>query len=177
MARLLGLVRPAEGGMRRNLDHVVEAQGHEDVRLGRDIDVLVADPPFRSKEVGASGSYKRPIWLSLEMIQGITDDGGTRPTMPSLAERIARYHVVDVEAIGKAVQEVRAGGHAQPKVPLEAFPEQSGEDGLQDVDSAPPKVNVQRRNTSGLRRRKHEPKRGAGPSAGRTRSRARGGRG
>ncbi|KAK3342202.1 hypothetical protein B0T25DRAFT_560195 [Lasiosphaeria hispida] len=97
----------------RNLDHYIEAQIHGEVRLGRDVERLVADPSFRNTETGRglvalSNRFGFPLqWhpgLHLEA-EGVPPDF-RGPTMPSLAARVARDGVVDACAIGDGVRQL-----------------------------------------------------------------------
>ncbi|KAJ6780110.1 hypothetical protein PWT90_10424 [Aphanocladium album] len=100
--------RPAS----HNLDHVVEAQVHGEVLLGRDVEALVVDPAFHSTRVGQAlvdmaSTYGFPILyhsgFALRTEEVPADFRG--PTMPSLAERVAGAGgVVDTACLGRAVQ-------------------------------------------------------------------------
>ncbi|KAH8888009.1 hypothetical protein GQ53DRAFT_265266 [Thozetella sp. PMI_491] len=94
----------------RNLDHVVEAQVHGDVRLGTDVELLVADPSFQGTDTGANlesmaAKYSFPlVWhggFRLKVEEVPSNYRG--PTMPSLATRVGRGGYVDARAIGEAV--------------------------------------------------------------------------
>ena len=97
----------------RNLNHFVEAQVHGEVRLGRDVEMLVVDPSFRDSETGRdlealAAKYGFPLrWhhgFRMQVEDVPLDFRG--PTMRSLAKRVARDGVVDAEAIGRGVKEL-----------------------------------------------------------------------
>ncbi|KAJ3490200.1 hypothetical protein NLG97_g5829 [Lecanicillium saksenae] len=100
------------GQASHNLDHVVEAQIHGEVLLGRDIEALVADPAFVGTAIGQqlvdmASTYGFQILyhsgFALRTEEIPADFRG--PTMPSLAERIAGPGgVVDTACLGRAVQ-------------------------------------------------------------------------
>lgn len=101
------------GSASRNLDHVVEAQVHGEVALGRDVEAVVVDAAFRNTEIGqilarmASNygfSLHYHCGLALPVDQIPADFRG--PTMPSLAARVARDNggVIDTACLGRAVQ-------------------------------------------------------------------------
>ncbi|KAK3305989.1 uncharacterized protein B0T15DRAFT_533988 [Chaetomium strumarium] len=125
-----GVVRPPElvrrvldGGsegvreglkMSRNLDHYIEAQIHGEVRLDRDVEILVADPSFQEGETGGdlmalSERFGFPLrWHAGSHIGVAEVPADFRgPTMPSLAARVARDGIVDARAIGDAVRELK----------------------------------------------------------------------
>jgi hypothetical protein len=124
--RLLDLVRklselrkdPAKGEPGRVLDTTIEAQVHGPVELGRDVELLVADPAFIPTPTGAvlidlSRRYKIPLqwhpgfWLA---VRDVPDDF-RGPAMPRLAERIAgRDGTLDAAVIGRAA----ASLHKEP---------------------------------------------------------------
>jgi uncharacterized protein DUF3626 len=106
---------PAHLPIARNLNHYVEAQVHGDVVLNQDVDALVADPSFREPETGrvladlcrrndVALHWHRGFVLSCDKVP--RDFRG--PTMPSLAERIARSGNIDASTIGAAVTDLRA---------------------------------------------------------------------
>ncbi|KAL6850747.1 hypothetical protein ACO1O0_007872 [Amphichorda felina] len=95
-----------------NLDHMIEAQVHGDVRLDRDVEALVADGSFSAGPVsdvllkigrrfGFPIRFNQGFRLPVESIP--CDFRG--PRMPSLAARIATAHV-DARAIGEAAQDL-----------------------------------------------------------------------
>ncbi|MEM7374843.1 MAG: DUF3626 domain-containing protein [Bacteroidota bacterium] len=97
----------------RNLNHYIEAQVHGDILLGRDAEMLVADPSFRDTRIGQilkqlADTYALQLhWhmgfsLSIEKVP----DNFRGPTMPSLARRIASDGVLNVRHIGTAAQEL-----------------------------------------------------------------------
>jgi hypothetical protein len=99
----------------RNLNHYVEAQVHGDVVLNQDVDALVADPSFRETETGCVlTDLCRHYDVALHWHPGflLSCDKVPRdfrgPTMPSLAERIARSGTIDASTIGAAVTDLRA---------------------------------------------------------------------
>jgi hypothetical protein len=113
---ILNLKSPLQdhsGRPSRNLDHFVEAQVHGEVRLGRDVEVLVADPSFRDSDIGRdleamSAKYKFPLrWHhGFQMRVADVPLNFRGPTMPSLAARVVRDGMVDAEAIGRGVKEL-----------------------------------------------------------------------
>ncbi|UNI22219.1 hypothetical protein JDV02_008128 [Purpureocillium takamizusanense] len=95
-----------------NLDHMVEAQVHGDVRLGRDVEALVADGSFADGDTGRvlkaigerfgfpvrfNGGFQLPVESIPPNFRG--------PDMPSLAARVAASRV-DARTIGKAAQDL-----------------------------------------------------------------------
>ena len=103
----------------RNLDHYIEAQVHGDVLIGRDVDALVADPSFRDTTTGGvleALCQRHEValhWHSGFVLPCAEVPRNFRgPTMPSLAERVARAGIVDANAIGAAVNDLRANPQA-----------------------------------------------------------------
>jgi hypothetical protein len=103
----------------RNLNQYVEAQVHGPVALARDVDALVVDPAFRGTPTAVHlaeicSAYDIELqwhhgWrLRVEDVP--RDFRG--PTMPSLAQRIARAGTLDVAMIGAAVRDVYANPDA-----------------------------------------------------------------
>ncbi|MBC8069638.1 MAG: DUF3626 domain-containing protein [Deltaproteobacteria bacterium] len=99
----------------RNLNHYIEAQVHGDVLLDQDVDALVADPSFRGTETGCVlDELCRRYDVALHWHPGflLSCDEVPRdfrgPTMPSLAQRIARSGIIDASTIGDAVSDLRA---------------------------------------------------------------------
>lgn len=98
----------------RNLDHMVEAQVHGDVSLGRDVEALVIDPSFEGREMGQilkAICHKYDFSLQihggfrLQVAKVPFDFRG--PRMPSLAVRVANgCEYLDAWAIGLAAREV-----------------------------------------------------------------------
>lgn len=97
----------------RNLDHMIEAQIHGDIRLARDVDTLVIDQAFQKNEVGRQLEqigrkygfpvrYHRGFELDVESIP--SDFRG--PSMPSLGRRISTNGVVNTAMIGLAAQDL-----------------------------------------------------------------------
>lgn len=95
-----------------NLDHVIEAQVHGEILLGRDVEALVVDPSFRDTDVGhhlnnMSSTYGFPLRYNSGFALRVEDvpKDFRGPTMPSLAARVAGdTGVVDAASLGKAVQ-------------------------------------------------------------------------
>ncbi|KAK4450560.1 hypothetical protein QBC34DRAFT_493806 [Podospora aff. communis PSN243] len=86
---------------------------HGEVRLGRDVEALVADPSFRGGEVGGemealAGKFGFPLrWhVGSEIRAAEVPDDFRGPTVPSLAERVAKGGVVTVKDVGDAVREL-----------------------------------------------------------------------
>lgn len=111
MKRIVEGGRDGDGVMSRNLDHYVEAQVHGEVRLGRDVEALVADPSFRGTETGEvleglAGRYGFELrWhAGYRMLASDVPSDFRGPTMPSLAARVERDGVIDASAIGDAVR-------------------------------------------------------------------------
>ena len=97
----------------RNLNYYVEAQVHGDIDLASDADALVADPSFRDTETGDAllelckrydlkSYWHHGFRLAIQDVP--RDFRG--PTMPSLAQRVARSGFVDASAIGTKVREL-----------------------------------------------------------------------
>ncbi|OAA76909.1 hypothetical protein LEL_06593 [Akanthomyces lecanii RCEF 1005] len=95
-----------------NLDHMIEAQIHGEVLLGRDVDALVVDPAFRDTTVGQHLCDMASVYgFSIRYHGGFalrTEEVPPHfrgPTMPSLAKRIAGLNgLVDAACLGIAVQ-------------------------------------------------------------------------
>jgi len=117
--RILGLNKPLEevrtevGVQSRNLDHIIEAQVHGQVRLNRDIELLVADPSFRGtgtgkvlQEMSDKYGFVRRWHPGCRMAAPDVPLDFRGPTMPSLAERIAEQGILDASIVGKAVQDL-----------------------------------------------------------------------
>ena len=107
--------RSSSGSPFRNLNQYVEAQVHGLVSLASDADALVVDPSFRGTTTGDHLSelcnryqvelqWHHGFCLRVEDVP--RDFRG--PTMPSLAERIARERMLDVSMIGAAVRDLYA---------------------------------------------------------------------
>jgi hypothetical protein len=99
----------------RNLNHYIEAQVHGDIRLERDVDLLIADPSFHATSVGTelqkiAASYNLALrWhagFRLRVAEVPSDFRG--PTMPSLAARIAAEGCIDASVLGSAAMDLRA---------------------------------------------------------------------
>lgn len=107
--------RSSSGKLFRNLNQYVEAQVHGPVLLATDVDAVVVDPCFRGTATADHLSklcrrYKVDLqWhhgFRLRVENVPRDFRG--PTMPSLAERIARERMLDVSMIGAAVRDLYA---------------------------------------------------------------------
>ncbi|AYB39645.1 DUF3626 domain-containing protein [Brevibacillus laterosporus] len=98
----------------RNLNHYIEAQVHGDIALKDDVEVLVADPSFKGTYIGGfleKMCVKYSIDLYWHMgfsmrVEEIPEDF-RGPTMPSLAERIARNNYIDASVIGVAANDLK----------------------------------------------------------------------
>jgi len=100
---------------RRNLNHYIEAQIHGDISLADDVEMLVADSSFKGTQVG-SLLEQLCLKYSIKLIWNIgpylmveevpTDFRG--PTMPSLANRIAKNGYIDASIIGEAVNDLKS---------------------------------------------------------------------
>jgi hypothetical protein len=111
-------VRQCAGSPFRNLNQYVEAQVHGPVSLVSDVDAVVVDPSFRgTKTAEHLAELCRRHNVELQWHHGFRlrvedvprDFRG--PTMPSLAERIARERTLDVSMIGAAVHDLYARPH------------------------------------------------------------------
>lgn len=102
-----------KGTTSHNLDHVIEAQVHGEVRLGHDVEALVIDPAFHGTEVGQCLTEMANVYgfalhshrgFALRVRQVPSDFRGC--TMPSLAARISKENneILDTACIGKAAQ-------------------------------------------------------------------------
>src|SRR5262249_13743729 len=96
------------------LNHYIEAQVHADVRLGDDVEILVADPSFRDGDTGATlcaiaeRYYIRLLWHGgFVMSPRDVRDDFRGPTMPSLAARVAVAGRIDAAAIGAAARALK----------------------------------------------------------------------
>ena len=103
----------------RNLNRYVEAQVHGPVSLASDAEALVVDPSFRGTATADHLSELcRRYDVDLQWHHGFQlrvehvprDFRG--PTMPSLAERVARERMLDVSMIGAAVRDLHANPEA-----------------------------------------------------------------
>jgi hypothetical protein len=99
----------------RNLNQYIEAQVHGEVSLASDTDALVVDPSFRGTTTGDRlFELCRRYQIELQWHHGFClrvedvphDFRG--PTMPSLAERVARERVLDASVIGSAARDLFA---------------------------------------------------------------------
>jgi Protein of unknown function (DUF3626) len=102
---------PSTGPPMRNLNHYIEAQVHGDVRIGDDVDILVADPSFRDGDVGAAlrsiaDRYAIRLHWHCGFVMSARDvpDDFRGPTMPSLAARVAVDGSIDAAGIGAAAR-------------------------------------------------------------------------
>jgi hypothetical protein len=102
----------------RNLNHYIEAQIHGLLHLERDVERLVADPSFQNQTMGEllqTLCVKNNIALcwhhgfQIKVADVPSDFRG--PTMPSLAQRIARQGSVDASLIGQAAIDVKRNPH------------------------------------------------------------------
>ncbi|KAK0624187.1 hypothetical protein B0T14DRAFT_425163 [Immersiella caudata] len=96
-----------------NLDYYVEVQVHGEVRLERDVESLVADPSFRGSEVGEemeklAEKFGFPLWWHVGSVIGAEEvpSDFRGPTVPSLAQRVAKDGAVTAKDIGDAVREL-----------------------------------------------------------------------
>ncbi|WP_188887123.1 DUF3626 domain-containing protein [Paenibacillus radicis (ex Gao et al. 2016)] len=98
----------------RNLDHFIEAQIHGDIFLHDDVEILVADPSFQGTDIEATFE-KLCLKYAIELhwhkgfaIQADKVPPDFRgPTMPSLAKRLAINNLIDVRAVGAAVNDLK----------------------------------------------------------------------
>lgn len=111
--------RSSTGSPFRNLNQYVEAQVHGLVSLASDAEALVIDPSFRGTATADHLSELcRRYEVDLQWHHGFQlrvedvprDFRG--PTMPSLAERVARARMLDVSMIGAAVRDLYANPDA-----------------------------------------------------------------
>ncbi|KAL7907361.1 hypothetical protein GGI35DRAFT_86873 [Trichoderma velutinum] len=96
----------------RNLDYLIEAQIHGDVRLSRGVEALVVDPSFFTR--GGTGllllalgqTYGFPVFVNhgFQLSSKNVPSDFRGPTMPPLAAQIALNGIVDVQVIGEAVK-------------------------------------------------------------------------
>ena len=99
-------------GLSRNLDHMIEAQVHGDIRLDRDVEALVADGSFSTGPMSdvlreISQKFAFPVQFNRGFrlpFDGVPSDF-RGPRMPSLAARLGTAHV-DARAIGAAAQDL-----------------------------------------------------------------------
>ena len=98
--------RTSTGAPHRNLNQYVEAQVHGSVSLASDVDALVVDPSFQGTETAdCISELCRKYEVELQWHHGYRlrvedvprDFRG--PTMPSLAERVARERMLDASAV------------------------------------------------------------------------------
>jgi hypothetical protein len=100
----------------RNLDHLIEVQIHGEIRLGRDVEMLVVDPSFVSDTVtgrdleAMAKRYRFPLrrHAGSVMLPAQVPSDFRGPTMPSLAQRIAVKGLLNAGVIGAAVQDLAA---------------------------------------------------------------------
>jgi hypothetical protein len=109
--------RPTLSAPGRAIDDYIEAQVHGPVRLGHDIDAVVADPSFRAGEVGRelealAGRYELELrWHpGFVLAAGAVPADLRGPAIPVLARRIARELTdngnLDAEVLGRAARSV-----------------------------------------------------------------------
>lgn len=105
---------PAGNEPNRNLNHYIEAQVHGDISLKEDVDILVADPSFKYTETGRvleelCRTYDIDLYwhagFALHVDEVPYDFRG--PSMPSLAKRISRNHLLSTDMIGTAVMDLK----------------------------------------------------------------------
>lgn len=105
---------PASRSLGRALDSFIEVQIHGELRLGNDVELLVADSTFRDHPVGEvlaaiSNKYRIPMnWhpgyrMAVSEVPNVFRDYPVRP----LAERIAVEGTLDAAIIGAAANSVR----------------------------------------------------------------------
>ena len=114
---------PAARAPRRNLDHYIEAQVHGEIRLERDVELLVADPSVQGTETGeilqelAERYAFRLLWHAgfwLAPAEVPRDFRG--PGMPTLAARVAQHGRVDAAAIGVAANALERDPASWPEL-------------------------------------------------------------
>ena len=97
----------------RNLNHYIEAQVHGPIELESDVEILVADPSFKSNRVGIyfkelCEKYNIHLFwhggFGLHVSKVPIDFRG--PSMPSLANRISKNGWIDATIIGQAAQDL-----------------------------------------------------------------------
>ncbi|MGE6366324.1 DUF3626 domain-containing protein [Bacillus paramycoides] len=107
-------LNPANKEPDRNLNHYIEAQIHGDISLKEDVEILVADPSFKDTDVGRvleeiCLKYSIDLFwhsgFALLVDDVPVDFRG--PSMPSLAKRIARNHILDTNMIGAAAIDLK----------------------------------------------------------------------
>ena len=111
--------RGSVGSPFRNLNQYVEAQVHGRVSLASDVDAVVVDPSFQGTQTAEHlAELCRRHHVDLQWHHGfrlrVEDVPGDfrGPTMPSLAERVARERMLDVSMIGAAVQDLHERPYA-----------------------------------------------------------------
>ncbi|EFY84800.1 hypothetical protein MAC_09163 [Metarhizium acridum CQMa 102] len=119
LCNLYGAADTRSASPSRNLDHIIEAQIHGDIRLARDVDTLVVDGGSRSTGIGRClEGIGRKYKFTVQYYQGFKLDVQSvpldfrGPSMPSLARRVNKDGFVDTAAIGLAVQHLARSPHA-----------------------------------------------------------------
>lgn len=107
------IMDPSKRKSNRNLNHYIEAQIHGDITLTEDVEVLVADPSFKGTRIGASLEqlclkYSIELYWHMGFIMRADEvpSDFRGPTMPSLANRIARNNYIFASVIGDAVNDL-----------------------------------------------------------------------
>ena len=105
---------PSNQEANRNLNHYIEAQVHGDISLQDDVDLLVADPSFKSVHIGEilhqlCSQYSIDLYWHMGFAMWVqdvpTDFRG--PAMPSLAKRISQKDAIDTSMIGIAAMDLK----------------------------------------------------------------------
>ncbi|MCE5172839.1 DUF3626 domain-containing protein [Paenibacillus profundus] len=98
----------------RNLNHYIEAQIHGDISLKEDVEVLVADPSFKGTHAGRIMEklclqYSIDLYwhMGFALLADEVPADFRGPSMPSLAQRIARNNMIDVSMIGAAAMDLK----------------------------------------------------------------------
>lgn len=93
----------------RNLNHYIEAQIHTDISLKDDVEILVIDPAFINTNTGkvleeVCNKYDIKMYFhngfKLSVNEVPSDFRGA--SMPSLAQRISKNNMIDINLIGNA---------------------------------------------------------------------------
>lgn len=97
---------PSSKEPHRNLNHYIEAQIHGDISLKEDVEVLVADPSFKGTHAGTileklCLQYSIDLYwhMGFAMLAEEVPADFRGPSVPSLAQRIARNNTIDVSLI------------------------------------------------------------------------------
>lgn len=98
----------------RNLNHYIEAQVHGPVSLLKDVEILVADPCYKNTSIEQNflslcDKYQIQLYWhkGFKMPADSVPPDFRGPTMPSLAQRIARDANMNAYAIGLAAQDLK----------------------------------------------------------------------